>query len=135
MTLKDQLSRDEGRSAVLYYDSANIPTIGIGRNLKRGLSEDEIDYLFNNDFLNHSKDLIRAFPWVGDIDEIRRDVLINMVFNLGVVRLSGFHHFLAAMEAQDWDGAARHMLNSIWASQVKGRAFRLAQQVITGVRQ
>ena len=38
---------------------------------------------------------------------------------------------LAALQAQEWDTAARELLDSKYATQVGERATRLAQQLIT----
>ena|SRR3990167_10429390 len=130
---RKQLERDEGRSSTLYYDSLQIPTIGIGRNLKRGLSADEIDYLFANDYRNHHQELIAALPWAKDLDEARFGALLNMAFNMGVPKLLGFKNMLTAIAEARWNDAVLHALNSVWASQVKGRAVRIAEQIRTGV--
>ena len=130
--VKSQLERDEGRSVTLYYDSLNIPTIGIGRNLKRPLSEDEIDYLFKNDYLVHLKEMLDVFPWVDQLNEPRKAALLNMAFNLGVPKLKGFVNMLLALKMGQWQKAHDHTLNSIWASQVHGRAVRIAKQFLTG---
>lgn len=130
--VQKQLEQDEGRKPNLYYDTLNIPTIGIGRNLKRGLSDDEIDYLFQNDYRNHMTELLHAFPWAKDLDEARLGALLNMTFNLGIERLSGFKNMLVALQARDWEAAASHALNSVWASQVGRRANRIAEQFRSG---
>ena len=130
--VKKQLERDEKRSPILYYDTLNVPTIGIGRNLRRGLAEDEIDYLFKNDYNLHLEDLLKAFPWAEKLDEARLGALLNMAFNLGIPKLSGFKNMLAALKAGEFKAAAAHALNSSWASQVHGRAVRIAKQFEIG---
>lgn len=129
---KKQLERDEGRKAKLYYDSLNIPTIGIGRNLKRGLSEDEIDYLFTNDYNDHLRELLEALPWAGTLDEARLGALLNMAFNLGIPKLLLFDGMLGALKKGDWEKAAYHAKNSLWYSQVGARALRICKQFETG---
>ena len=74
-------------------------------------------------------------PWWRSLSDPRQDALANMAFNLGWTRLSGFKNTLAAMKRGDFEAAAQGMLASKWASQVKGRAKRLAEQMRTGVRQ
>ena len=133
MNIKEQLERDEKRSKDLYIDSEGNPTIGIGRNLRRGLSEDEIDYLFKNDLNDHLKDLLAALPWAEFIDDARRGALLNMAFNMGVPNLLGFKKMLAAMKAKHWEVASKEALNSLWAKQVGARAIRLSKQILTGV--
>ena len=129
---KAQLERDEGRKKDLYYDSLNIPSIGVGRNLKRGLSDDEVDYLFDNDYRDHLKEMLDAFPWAEHLDEPRKGALLNMVFNMGVPRVRGFKNMLAAFEEGRWADAAFHARNSVWYSQVRVRGPRLVKQIETG---
>ena len=56
---------------------------------------------------------------------------MNMAFNMGVGGVAGFKKMLAALQAQEWDTAARELLDSKYATQVGERATRLAQQLIT----
>ena len=130
-----QLARDEGVRRELYYDSLNIPTIGIGINLKEGLDDDEIDMLFFHRWEKTVVELQRALPWAGSLDEARFGALVNMAFNLGVQGLLKFTSTLKAIEEHRWEDAKNHMLNSVWASQVKGRAVRLSKQMETGAWQ
>ena len=55
-----------------------------------------------------------------------------MMFNMGRPRLSQFKMFLAALQAGDYEMASTEMLDSKWASQVKGRATTLADMMSTG---
>lgn len=73
-------------------------------------------------------------PWWRALGDPRQDVLVNMCFNMGWPRLSGFHHMFAALDGGDYANAADEMLASAWASQVHDRATRLATQMRTGVR-
>lgn len=130
--VKAQLERDEGRKNHLYHDTLNVPTIGIGRNLRRGLSDDEVDYLFNNDYQDHLAEMLEAFPWAEKLDEARKGALLNMAFNLGIAKLSKFERLLGALERGEWEAAATFALQSLWASQVKGRAVRIAEQFRSG---
>jgi GH24 family phage-related lysozyme (muramidase) len=53
----------------------------------------------------------------------RQIILIDMAFNLGQKRLSGFIKLIAAIDAEKWDRAATEMKNSLWAKQVGRRAL------------
>jgi len=111
-----------------------FPTVGVGRNLAtRGLSRDEIEYLLNND-IRAVRDEVRArlhdiWPLLNDA---RKDAICDMAFNLGVAGLLQFRRMLSALRRQDWDGAAREMLDSLWAQQVGERARRLAAMMRSG---
>jgi len=55
-----------------------------------------------------------------------------MVFQMGVGRLGGFIHMLAAAQRGDFDTAADQMEQSDWARQTPARASTLAKQMRTG---
>jgi lysozyme len=55
-----------------------------------------------------------------------------MAFNLGVPRLCKFKKMWAAIEAKDFPTAAKEMLDSRWANQVKSRSTKLAHAMHHG---
>ena len=131
--LRSLLRHHEGVRSKPYLCTAGKTTIGVGRNLDDvGLSPDEIDYLFENDLRRVELELHRAFPWVTTLDPVRYAVMVDMLFNLGLRRLQNFRKFLAAMERKDWKTASIEMMDSLWAKQVKRRATRLRDMVVTG---
>lgn len=134
--LSEQLIRDEGIRRFPYYDSVGKITIGVGRNLSDvGLDADEITFLLSND-IKHATTMLEAnFPWTSGLDEVRRGVLVNMCFNLGIGGLAGFRQTLSKIQAGDYSGAAQEMLQSKWAQQVGSRAQRLAVQLESGTWQ
>ena len=126
--LMRQLSIDEGRRNKLYKDTATPPklTIGVGRNIEdRGLREDEIDLMLANDIKEAeatARTLVRNFD---QLDDVRQEVVVNMAFNLGMPRLSGFKRFIAALWEQNYSLAAAEMQDSSWYRQVGQRGTRL----------
>lgn len=132
--LIDQLIDHEGMELEVYEDSLGIPTIGIGRNLvDRGITEDEARFLCNNDIDIVERELVAEFPIVAELDSIRQRVLIDMAFNVGVPRLTGFRKMWAAIHCGDYAEAAVEMMDSKWARQVGRRAERLSLMMETGV--
>jgi lysozyme len=133
MDLITQLRRDEGVKLYPYRDSVGKLTIGVGRNLDdTGISGEEADVLLQNDIARATELLEKDLPWTAAIDPIRKAALVNMCFNMGIGGLLGFRQALGAMQVGDWPGAAKHMLDSVWAVQVGDRAKRLAAQIETG---
>jgi len=131
--LEEELIRDEGKRNKVYNDSCGIATIGIGRNLRdRGLSDEEISFLFKNDLLQVEQDCDNALPWWRDLSDARQRVLANMCFNLGLTRLLEFKKFLAALKEHRYRDASLEMLNSKWARQVPKRALRLSKMIMNG---
>lgn len=131
--LTDELVRDEGLRLRLYTCTAGKTSIGVGRNLEdRGISKTEAMLMLAHDIDDACADLDRSLPWWQTLDPVRRRVLVNMAFNLGIVKLLGFKNTLAAMKAGDYAKAADGMRQSLWARQVGARADRLAAMMETG---
>lgn len=130
--IQKQLERDEGFRQFPYRDTMGIPTVGIGRNLEHvGISKKEAIFLLQNDVARLIAGLRNVFPWFDYLSEVRKGVLINMAFNMGVSRLLGFKKMLNALESSDYEQAAKEMLDSQWVKQVGLRAERLARQMRT----
>lgn len=130
--LRQQLIAHEGLCLRIYEDSVGVPTIGVGRNLLRGITEAEARHLLDNDINSCINDLTAAFPWFAGLDAVRQRVLVDLCFNLGIVRLKGFPKFLAACAISDWATAGRELLDSKYARQVGQRARTLAHMLETG---
>ena len=152
--LMEKLIAHEGLRLQVYEDSLGIATIGIGRNLEdRGITPEELEwmdipnmaivhtmgiteadamYLAQNDVQIVEEELLRAHPCVDRLDAVRQLVLVDMAFNLGVPRLCNFKKMWAAVEAEDFPTAAKEMLDSRWANQVKSRSTKLAHAMHTG---
>ena len=120
------LKEQEGYRKMPYKDSEGVLTIGYGTNLEDGLEKFEAEALM----LAYIHYLERTVPnyvkgwWF--MDSTRRDVVINMSYNLGLTRFLEFKGFLAALARQDYIDAADHMLNSKWSKQVGDRAIVLS---------
>lgn len=139
--LTEMLRRHEGEvknSAgrhIVYDCPAGHATIGIGRNVSEsglGLSDIEVELMLENDIDRSIKELGAAFNWFSDLNEARRDAMIDLVFNMGLTRLNGFKKALAAMAEANYDTAAAEFMDSKWASQVKDRAIEICAMIKTG---
>lgn len=135
MDLIEQLSRDEGRRPRIYQDTVGKWTGGVGRNLSDvPFSDDEIDLMLTND-IERVQAQLAVFAWYQALDDVRKGVIENMCFNIGIGSLLHFPHMIAALAKQDWIAAADEMANSQWAKQVGARATRLQQQILLGTWQ
>lgn len=131
--LISQLKVHEGVRDKVYLDTEGIETIGVGRNLKdKGLSEDEIDYLLQNDISEFMSGVQNTWSWWDSLDDVRQRVVVDMAFNMGLGGLSKFKKTLGHMEAGEYEEAASEMLNSRWAKQVGRRANTLSEMMRTG---
>lgn len=140
--LDAELRGDEGVKYIRYLDSLGVPTTGVGHNLLVSplpagwtypLNDEQVNQLLNHDLKIVFSSLDLHFPWWRKLDEVRQRVIANMCFQMGATRLSGFHHTLAYMAANDYADAAAGMRASEWHKQTPNRAERLARAMETGV--
>ena len=133
MNIIKMLIRHEGLRLKPYKDSVGKLTIGVGRNLDdKGITKEEAIHLLLNDIYDTMSDLDRTLPWWRGLDEVRKAILINMCFNLGLPRLMTFRKMLKALEDRNYELAAKEMLDSKWAKQVGNRAIELSEMMRTG---
>ena len=131
--LIEQLKVHEGLRLKVYKCTEQYNTIGYGRNLDtNGITKDEAETMLVNDIIKvmealHDKGLLQ------DHTQPRKDVLINMAFQMGVSGLLRFQNMILALDERNYSEAARQMLDSRWAKQTPNRANELAKQMRDGV--
>lgn len=131
--LKQLLIKHEGLRLKPYMDTLGKLTIGVGRNLTdAGITEVEANLLLDNDVTNATRETLRNIPSVKYLSQARQDVIISMVFNMGLSHFLQFKKMVAALNTKDYASAAREMLNSQWAHQVGNRAVELADIMVRG---
>jgi lysozyme len=144
----DLTAGHEGYRNKAYLCTEGYWTIGYGYNLDANplkLSKETLLQLKNNGCCKHDAndmlilmlqkvehELAGKLPWISKLESPRQAVLIDMAYNIGVPRLMGFKKTLAALNRGDYPEAARQMLNSKWAKQVKTRAVHNAEIIRTG---
>ena len=127
-----QLKKHEGVELKPYKCTSNKLTIGIGRNLEDvGISENEAEYLLMND-LDTYMTAAKTYDWYNGLNDARKAVIVNMLFNMGQTNFNKFLKMKQALDVGDHAEAAKQMLDSRWAKQVKGRSEELAAQMETG---
>lgn len=135
MYLISLLKRDEGERLKPYRCTAGKLTIGVGRNLEdTGISQDESDYLLANDISRVTVEITRHLPWALKLDDARFNVLLSMVFQMGMGGVMRFKKFLTALQMGDYTKASIEMLDSKWAQHDSpARAKRLSEVMRSGV--
>lgn len=130
------LRGEEGEVLTEYKDHLGYSTIGVGRLIDArkggGITAEESAYLLSNDIQKKLSELERKLPWVKELDEARRGVLLSMAFQMGTDGLLGFKNTLEMVRTGRYTDAAKGMLNSLWAKQTPQRAKRHSEQMRTG---
>lgn len=131
------LIADEGKRNKAYKDSLGIITIGIGRNIQeKGLSDAEVEMLFQNDLDEVMNELDRVEPVWRQLPPILQDCMVNLMFNMGATKWLKFVNTRKALNNFDYEGVAIGLENSKWYTQVQPsrrdrivNAFRAAASV------
>ena len=131
--LKARIKKHEGFVPKIYRDSLGYATIGYGHlvlptdHFEDGVeySEAELNEVFEKDFQNA---LDNANKLIGDIPLVyqAKEVICEMVFQLGIGGVSKFKNMWKALEEGDYYTASVEMLNSRWAKQTPKRAESLS---------
>lgn len=129
------MKKHEGFSSHAYKDSLGYLTIGFGRCIDKkirtkGLTVKESEFLLFNDLVE-CEELAKNFKFYNNLDKVRKEVIVEMVFNLGYKGFSNFVKTIALIEKKEYVEASKELLNSKWANQVKKKranniAYRLA---------
>jgi len=138
MDYRDLIKKHEGLRNFVYLDTEGVPTVGWGHAfLGPEVPEvgdhywlEECEEFFDNDMQQVEEDFVwlcQHYAFFRNLNWVRRAVIKNMLFNLGMRKFMLFKKMRAAICDQDWKTAAMEMLDSRWATQVGRRAVELAQ--------
>ena len=133
--LKKEIRLHEGYRDTVYLDSLSKKTVGFGHLCVEDHWEDNKQYdkkyleeIFEKDFniaLNDANKILEGKP----VNHIAREVIIELVFNIGMPRTKKFVKCLAALDKEDYNEAGNQILDSLYARQVPARAGKLAGKI------
>lgn len=138
----ETLKVDEGVVEEIYLDHLGYPTYGVGHLITENdeehgmpvgtpISPERIKAAFECD-LNTSINECEVLYGVDQFEswpEEVKEIIVNMMFNMGRTRLGKFKNFRAALEDRDWSRAAVEGRDSLWYKQVTNRAERLMSRL------
>ena len=138
--LREELEIDEGCKYEIYLDHLGYPTFGIGHLItddypeygwEVGASIDtvRVHEAFESDIEGVLSDCSKLYSDFGDLPEEAQRVIANMMFNMGLTRLSKFKGMKRGVDAKNWNQAADEMVDSRWYHQVTNRANRLVERM------
>jgi len=140
--LREQLIIDEGQVNEIYHDHLGYPTFGIGhlvldsdeesgQPLGTTVSEERVIQCFEKDVEAVLEDCEKLYKDFDELPEEAQQVIANMMFNMGLTRLSKFKMMKSAVDDRDWKEAGAQGRDSRWYKQVTNRAERLMQRLET----
>ena len=138
--LRKEIEADEGCRYDIYLDHLGYPTFGIGHLITEndpeygwevGASIDtvRVHEAFESDIEGVLSDCSKLYSDFDDLPEEAQRIIANMMFNMGLTRLSKFKGMKRGVDAQDWNSAADEMVDSRWYDQVTNRADRLVERM------
>ena len=128
--LSKQLLYHEGIRLKPYRCSADKLTIGIGRIIEDvGITEEEAFYLLNNDIKKVVEQCQRNFKWFDGLNDLRKEAVVNLVFNMGFGKFLQFKKTIKHIENEEFELAGAELLDSRYAQQVGQRAIDVANQL------
>jgi len=138
MTVKNNsrkmIMKDEGWSPKPYKCTEGVWTIGFGTNITRITKEEgemlldlRLDKIINFDLLSFTAEL-------PNLNDTRKIVLINMIYQLGLQGVKRFKNMLRAIRNGDFERASLEMINSRWYKQTPNRCRRLSEIMRKGER-
>lgn len=135
--IADVLTQEEGYRRFSYEDHLGYTTVGIGRCIQEGLGygidEEEAQWLLKRDIERIcDKCSLQFSSFWDDLSPNIREVMVLLVFQLGLSGYCRFKNHLAAMREGDWQAAAHHLLDSKFATQTPARAQRMADRIRRG---
>ena len=134
--LMESVKQHEGYRNKVYLDTLGKRTVGVGHLCTEDWWEDDKEY--EEEFLMKilEEDLLEAIEGAStlmlqhdcsDIDEKAHEIIIEMVFQLGMTGVSKFKNMWKALSEHNYTGASYEMLDSKWAKQTPNRAKSMAE--------
>lgn len=134
--LRDQLKIDEGCVHSVYLDHLNIPSCAIGHMITEWdeeygkpigtpISDDRVNELFDKDVQITIDECKILFDDFDELPEEAKQIIANLMFNMGRPRLTKFVKFRQAVRDRDWIEAGNQLKDSRYYQQVTARADRL----------
>ena len=132
--LMERIKKHEGFVPKIYKDSLGFATIGYGHLVLPGeqweegkeYSKEQLEHVFKTDFNNAVGQATGLMDGM-DLDDKAREVIIEMVFQLGVGGVGKFKKMWEALRRKDYGEASFQMMDSRWAKQTPNRAESLSK--------
>lgn len=130
-----EIKGHEGYKEEIYLDTRGNPTCGWGHYLQVGsrVPKDVCELFFTHDIASTINDFYKIDKKLRDnLNPVRRRVICNMIFNLGLNGCLNFKKMWKAIGKQAWEEAGIELLDSKLPDQIGRRAFYLRDLLVKG---
>jgi len=136
--LLKSVKEHEGYRNKVYLDSLGKRTVGVGHLCVEDFWEDDKEYeekflltILEHDLKSAIKSAERLCSDCPDLDDLAKETIIEMVFQLGETGVSKFRNMWKALEHDppNYEQASIEMLDSRWAKQTPRRAKEMSDHM------
>ncbi len=136
--LLESVKKHEGYRNKVYLDSLGKRTVGVGHLCVEDFWEDNKEYeekflltILEDDLKNAIEGAERLCSDCPDLDDLAKEIIVEMVFQLGESGVSKFRNMWKALQHDppNYERASLEMLDSRWASQTPNRAKEMSEHM------
>jgi len=134
--LLQSVKKHEGYRNKVYLDTLGKRTVGVGHLCVEDFWEDNKEYeekflmtILEHDLQTAIKGAERLLKDCPVLDDLAKEIIVEMVFQLGETGVSKFKNMLKALKVPDYQTAAIEMLDSKWAKQTPERAAGMSSEM------
>ena len=130
MSLIKQIKKHEGFRSTVYQCTEGYDTIGYGFAIKDlELDEDIAELILIRKLADLQERVSRTFSWFSNANEVVKDVVTNMCYQLGISGFSKFKKTIYYLETEQYEEASIEMLDSLWYKQTPNRSKELSEEL------
>ena len=136
--LLKSVKEHEGYRNKGYLDSLGKRTVGVGHLCVEDFWEDDKEYeekflltILEHDLKSAIKSAEELCSDCPDLDDLAKELIVEMVFQLGKTGVSKFRNMWKALQHDppNYERASLEMLDSRWASQTPNRAKKMSDHM------
>ena len=136
--LLKSVKEHEGYRNKVYLDSLGKRTVGVGHLCVEDFWEDDKEYeekflltILEHDLKSAKKSAEELCSDCPDLDDLAKELIVEMVFQLGKTGVSKFRNMWKALQHDppNYERASLEMLDSRWASQTPNRAKKMSDHM------
>ena len=136
--LLKSVKEHEGYRNKVYLDSLGKRTVGVGHLCVEDFWEDDKEYeekflltILEHDLKSAIKSAEELCSDCPDLDDLAKETIIEMVFQLGKTGVSKFRNMWKALQHDppNYERASLEMLDSRWASQTPNRSKKMSDHM------